>query len=159
MAPSSVPGRTAMCRPDGSAVLDAARELAYGEAQLTGMTKLRDKTGVAPRNRKSGRRKSTPPSSPPAEPERRRCPVVGIGASAGGLAASEAFFRAMAPDSGVAFVLIQHLDPTHESLTSELLRKCTTMPVVQVDQETHVEPNRVYVIAPNRYLSIENGTP
>jgi two-component system, chemotaxis family, CheB/CheR fusion protein len=59
--------------------------------------------------------------------------VVGIGASAGGLVASEAFFRAMVPDSGVAFVLIQHLDPTHESLTPELLRKCTTMPVIQVD--------------------------
>ena len=84
--------------------------------------------------------------------------MVGIGASAGGLAASEAFFRAMAPDSGVAFVLIQHLDPTHESLTPELLGKCTTMPVVQVDRETRVEPNRVYVIAPNRYLTIEDGT-
>ena len=83
--------------------------------------------------------------------------MVGIGASAGGLAASEAFFRAMAPESGIAFVLIQHLDPTHESLTPELLRKCTTMPVVQVDRETQVEPNRVYVIAPNRYLSIEGG--
>jgi len=124
---------------------------------LTGKTKLGDKIGVAPRDRKYGRQKSTRPSSSPAEPERQRCPVVGIGASAGGLAASEAFFRAMAPDSGVAFVLIQHLDPTHESLTPELLRKCTSMPVVQVDRGTQVEPNRVYVIAPNRYLSIEDG--
>src|ERR1700751_2990348 len=99
--------------------------------QLTGETKLGDKTGVAPRDRKSGRQKSTRPSSSPAEPERQSCPVVGIGASAGGLAASGAFFRAMAPDSGVAFVLIQHLDPTHESLTPELLRKCTSRPVVQ----------------------------
>jgi two-component system CheB/CheR fusion protein len=123
---------------------------------LTGKTKLRDKTDVAPRDRKNGRQR-THPSSSPAEQKRRRCPVVGIGASAGGLAASDAFFRAMAPVSGVAFVLIQHLDPTHESLTPELLRKCTTLPVVQVDCETQVEPNRVYVIAPNRYLSIGDG--
>jgi two-component system CheB/CheR fusion protein len=84
--------------------------------------------------------------------------VVGIGASAGGLAAFESFFRAMPPDSGAAFVLIQHLDPTHESLTAELLAKHTRMPVVQVERDTPVEPDRVYVIPPNKYLSIERGT-
>jgi two-component system CheB/CheR fusion protein len=87
-----------------------------------------------------------------------RCPVVGIGASAGGLATFESFFRATPPDSGAAFVLIQHLDPTHESLTAELLTKHTRMPVVQVEGDTPVEPDHVYVIPPNKYLSIERGT-
>src|SRR5215471_470459 len=84
--------------------------------------------------------------------------VVGIGASAGGLATFESFFRAMPPDSGAAFVVIQHLDPTHQSLTAELLSKHARMPVVQVEHDTPAGPDRVYVIPPNRYLSIDNGT-
>ena len=84
--------------------------------------------------------------------------VVGLGASAGGLAAFESFFRAMPPDSGAAFVVIQHLDPTHQSLTAELLSKHARMPVVQVEHDTPAGPDRVYVIPPNRYLSIDNGT-
>ncbi len=87
-----------------------------------------------------------------------RCPVVGIGASAGGLAAFEAFFCAMPPDSGAAFALIQHLDPTHVSLTAELLAKHTAMPVVQVEGDTPVERDHVYVIPPNKYLTIERST-
>src|SRR5215471_17503650 len=87
-----------------------------------------------------------------AQPERGTCLVVGIGASAGGLATFESFFRAMPPDSGAAFVLIQHLDPTHQSLTAELLAKHTRMPVVQVERDTPVEPDHVYVIPPNKYL-------
>src|SRR5579871_1070442 len=86
-----------------------------------------------------------------------RCPVVGMGASAGGLASFEAFFRAMPPDSGAVFVLIQHLDPTRESLTAELVAKHTRMPVVQVERDTPVEANHVYVIPPNKYLTIEHG--
>jgi two-component system, chemotaxis family, CheB/CheR fusion protein len=60
----------------------------------------------------------------------------------------------MPPDSGMAFVLIQHLDPAHESLTAELLGRHTKMSVVQVKREMSVEPNHVYVIPPNKYLSI-----
>jgi two-component system CheB/CheR fusion protein len=84
-------------------------------------------------------------------------PVVGIGASAGGLNAFKKFFAGMPGDSGMSFVLIQHLDPTHESLTAELLGKHTTMSVVQVESDMRVEPNHVYVIPPNRYLSISSG--
>ena len=87
-----------------------------------------------------------------------RCPVVGMGASAGGLASFESFFRAMPPRSGLAFVLIQHLDPTHASLTAELVAKHTSMPVVQLAGDTLVEPEHVYVIPPNKYLSIEGST-
>jgi two-component system, chemotaxis family, CheB/CheR fusion protein len=83
--------------------------------------------------------------------------MVGMGASAGGLEAFTRFFRTMPPDSGMAFVVVQHLDPTHESLTAELLGKHTTMPVRQVAGDTTVESNHVYVIPPNRDLGIGEG--
>lgn len=85
-------------------------------------------------------------------------PIVGIGASAGGLDAFKKFFSAMPADSGLAFVLIQHLDPTRESLTAELVGTYTRMRVVQVEDEIRVEPNRVYVIPPNAYLSVRERT-
>jgi two-component system, chemotaxis family, CheB/CheR fusion protein len=80
-----------------------------------------------------------------------------MGASAGGLDAFTRFFRALPPDSGMAFVLVQHLDPTHESLTAELLGRQTWMPVRQVSGDTPVEADRVYVIPPNKDLSIHQG--
>lgn len=82
--------------------------------------------------------------------------VVGIGASAGGLEACKAFFHAMPADSGLAFVVIQHLDPNHESLMAEILAKTTTMPVTQVTESVTVTPNHVYLIAPNTHLTIQN---
>lgn len=84
--------------------------------------------------------------------------VVGIGASAGGLDAFRKFFTAVPDDTGMAFVLIQHLDPTHESLTAELLGNYTRMSVVQVGEEMRVEPNHVYVIPPNKFLTISGKT-
>jgi len=84
-------------------------------------------------------------------------PIVGIGASAGGLEAFKKFFSTMPPDSGMAFVLVQHLDPTHESLTAELLGKITSMNVEQIVGDTPVRPNHVYVIPPNKYLALQQG--
>ncbi|MBI3784601.1 MAG: PAS domain-containing protein [Deltaproteobacteria bacterium] len=81
-------------------------------------------------------------------------PIVGIGASAGGLDAFKKFFGGMPADSGAAFVLIQHLDPTRDSLTAELVGTYTRMPVVQAEDGMRIEANRVYVIPPNAYLSI-----
>ena len=85
-------------------------------------------------------------------------PIVGIGASAGGLDAFKKFFSALPADSGAAFVLIQHLDPTRESLTANLVGTSTRMRVVQVEDGMGVEANRVYVIPPNTYLSIRKRT-
>ena len=85
------------------------------------------------------------------------CVVVGIGASAGGLEAYKHFLREMPVDSGVALVLVQHLDPTHESLMVELLSKYTSMPVLQVKDATSIEPNHVYMIPPNRFIKIADG--
>ena len=84
-------------------------------------------------------------------------PVVGIGASAGGLEALEKLFGAMPPDSGMAFVVIQHLDPTRQSHMVELLGRRTQMDVVAVRKAAPVRPNCVYMILPNREVTIRNG--
>jgi two-component system, chemotaxis family, CheB/CheR fusion protein len=84
-------------------------------------------------------------------------PIVGIGASAGGLEAFEQFFTNMPPDTGMAFVLIQHLDPTHKSILTDLIRRYTSMNVVQIQDGRKVEPNTIFVIPPNRYIGILHG--
>jgi two-component system CheB/CheR fusion protein len=83
--------------------------------------------------------------------------VAGIGASAGGLDAFKKFLAAMPPDSGIAFVLVPHLDPAHESLMAQLLTRHTAMPVVEASDGMAVEANHVYVIPPNRYITIHGG--
>ncbi len=84
-------------------------------------------------------------------------PVVGIGASAGGLEAFIEFFGAMPDDSGIAFVLIQHLPPDRESLMASILTKHTRMPVHEVEDGMPVDANHVYVIRPGHTLTIEGG--
>lgn len=88
----------------------------------------------------------------------RRTPIVGIGASAGGLEAMELFLHGVPRTSGLAFVVIQHLDPNYKGILPELLQRHTTMPVVQIQDGMKVEPDHVYVIPPNRDLSILHGT-
>ncbi len=85
-------------------------------------------------------------------------PIVGIGASAGGLEAFEQFFRHIPPDCGMAFVLVPHLDPSHASLLSEILQRTTTMPVVEATDQMVLTPDRVHVIPPNRDMAIFHGT-
>jgi two-component system, chemotaxis family, CheB/CheR fusion protein len=84
-------------------------------------------------------------------------PVVGIGASAGGLESFEGFFRNMASDSGIAFVLVSHLDPSHASMLTDILQRCTKMPVREAQNNMVIEPNHVYVIPPNWDMSIFHG--
>jgi two-component system CheB/CheR fusion protein len=84
-------------------------------------------------------------------------PIVGIGASAGGLHALERMFAALPEKPGAAFVVIQHLDPTRASLTSEILSRHSKIPFVEVHDTPHVEANTAYVIPPGKYLSIANG--
>jgi two-component system CheB/CheR fusion protein len=84
-------------------------------------------------------------------------PVVGIGASAGGLDAFMKFFKAMPADGGVAFVLVPHLDPKHESLMVELLARQTAMPVLEAGEGETIEVNHVYIIPPNKFLAIKDG--
>ena len=84
-------------------------------------------------------------------------PIVGIGASAGGLEVLELFLKNVPVDSGMAFVIVQHLDPTHKGILAELLQRVTPMKVSQVKDRTRVQPDRVYVIPPNKDLSILHG--
>lgn len=82
---------------------------------------------------------------------------MAIGASAGGLEAFEQFFQACPVDTGLAFVLVPHLDPGHQSLLTEILQRSTAMPVVEAADQMVVEPDHVYIIAPNREMAILNG--
>ena len=84
-------------------------------------------------------------------------PVVGIGASAGGLEACRKLIGALPAGNGVAFILVQHLDPTHESMMVDLLAGYTTMPVRQAVDGMQLQPDHFYVIPPGTYLSVENG--
>jgi two-component system CheB/CheR fusion protein len=84
-------------------------------------------------------------------------PIVGLGASAGGLEALKKFLQSMPADSGMAFVIVQHLDPGHRSILTELLAKASPMPVREVVEGVRVQPNRVYVIPPNTSMEIALG--
>lgn len=83
--------------------------------------------------------------------------VVGVGASAGGLKALQAFFEALPGNTGMAYVVITHLHPEHESHMAELLQRHTHMPVRQVDGLLHLERDHIYVIPPNRGLVMEDS--
>ncbi len=85
-------------------------------------------------------------------------PIVGIGTSAGGLEALEQFFRRVPKGSGLAYVVIQHLDPTHKGILPELLGRFSDMRVFEVNSRMQVKPNCVYVIPPNKDLSILRGS-
>jgi two-component system CheB/CheR fusion protein len=106
--------------------------------------------------------RATPPASrtpavPTSVPVTAACPIVGVGASAGGLEAIEAFLKNVPADSGMAFVILQHLDPTHKGMMAELLQRATGMKVVQVKDRTKVRPDCVYVLPPNKDMSILHG--
>src|ERR1035437_3330678 len=79
-------------------------------------------------------------------------PIVGIGASAGGLEALEQFLKHVPADSGMAFVIVQHLDPTSKGFMSELLQRASGLRVIQVKDRTAVQPDCVYVIPPNKEI-------
>src|SRR5581483_1403979 len=84
-------------------------------------------------------------------------PIVGIGASAGGLEAFAQLLAALPENSGMAFVLVQHLDPQHESLLAEILAPATRMPVQTVNDGIEVQPDHVYVIPPNSSMELCDG--
>jgi chemotaxis methyl-accepting protein methylase len=84
-------------------------------------------------------------------------PIIGIGASAGGLEALEQFLKQVPAGSGMAFVIVQHLDPTRKGIMPELLQRATGMKVIQVKDRTRTQPDCVYVIPPNKDMSILHG--
>src|SRR5262245_14161379 len=101
------------------------------------------------REKKSARTKRTSDSS---------CPIVGIGGSAGGYEAASELLKHLPPKSGMAFVIVQHLDPHHASNLPKLLGKTTQMPVIEISGQIKPDPDTVYVLPPNRDLVYKNGT-
>lgn len=91
------------------------------------------------------------------EKEQNDFPIVGVGSSAGGLEAMELFLKNMPEESGMAFVVVQHLDPTYVGVLPEILQRTTAMTVLQITDQLEVKPNHVYVIPPNKSLAILKG--
>ena len=112
-----------------------------------------------PSQAKSGRRRLSGEDrvTPDASPRPVDFPVVGIGASAGGLEACTKLLGALPSDNGMAFILVQHLDPRHESMMAELLAHRTSMTVVQAADGMLLEREHLYIIPPGTYLSVSNG--
>jgi PAS domain S-box-containing protein len=107
------------------------------------------------RNPKGGRL-SLPKNA--AKAGKRLFPIVGVGASAGGLEAFTLLLKHLPVNTGMGFVLVQHLDPLHESALTELLSRATSMVVKEVTDRLQVEPDCVYVIPPNTRMEIKRGT-
>jgi two-component system, chemotaxis family, CheB/CheR fusion protein len=104
-----------------------------------------------------GNAPSTPPTEPGIVPSSVDFPVVGIGASAGGLPALVRLFENMPAVHEMAFVVILHLSPKHPSSAAAILQRATRMPVIQVTSQVKIEPGNVYVIAPNQHMSMMDG--
>jgi two-component system CheB/CheR fusion protein len=119
--------------------------------------KNRRKTTSRPHGSQTRRVRRTAIPQGRTPPDRGRPAVVGIGASAGGLEALKAFFGAMPPKTGLVFVVVVHLDPTHESLLPELLSHTTGLTVEQARDRQPLEIDHVYVIPPNRTLTVDQG--
>ena len=104
---------------------------------------------------------SSPPppkrAGPAAELALPSFPIVGIGCSAGGLGALEKLFAHVPPQSGMAFVVVQHLSPDHTSALAQLLQRSTTMPVVDVQDGVCIRPDCVYTIPPSKNMIFQNG--
>ncbi len=92
-----------------------------------------------------------------ARPQSNSFPIVGVGASAGGLEAFTIFLKALSPRPGMAFVLIPHLDPSRESAFTQILARTTAIPVIEAKDKMPVRPNHIYVIPPNCDLTIRHG--
>jgi two-component system, chemotaxis family, CheB/CheR fusion protein len=118
------------------------------------MTSKNNKKILQSPTTKTRKKPSQPEAKQPIEPTNRaqELTIVGIGASAGGLTALNSFFDELAPDTGMAFVVVTHLHPEHESHMAELLQRHTQMPTLQVTERIKVQPNHVYVIPPNRSI-------
>ncbi len=124
-------------------------------AKKKSAVKMKTATKKAPvKQTKASNRKKRPTAKPKTAAD---YPIVGLGASAGGLEALEAFFSHMPSDSGIGFVIIQHLSPKHKSIMGSLLSKSTQMPVLDMKDGMKVKPNCVYLNPPNKNVVIING--
>ncbi len=117
----------------------------------------RAKKAKAPAKKTIKRTQSSSPVDVEQTPQNKQFPIVGIGASAGGLEAFNQLLNALPPDTGMGFVVVQHLAPNHESMLTEILSKSTLMPVAEVRDGVAVAPDSVYVIPPNTNMALLHG--
>jgi two-component system CheB/CheR fusion protein len=110
-----------------------------------------------PAQKRSPAKAENPQRSSRAIDYSHRFPVVGIGASAGGIEAATTLFKELSPNLGIAYVLVFHLDPARESAVTQILARATHMPVVEVKDGMRVQPDHVYVIPPNCEMTIDDG--
>ncbi|MFN0035760.1 MAG: chemotaxis protein CheB, partial [Saprospiraceae bacterium] len=103
------------------------------------------------------KKKPLPPTLAGLPKKEKPVPIVAIGASAGGLEAMTLLLKHLSPDTGMAYVYIQHLDPDHASMLSTILARHTSMPVQEAAHLMKVEPNHVYVIPPNKSMESIDG--
>ena len=115
---------------------------------------MKKKSSSPHRPLNSGKTVSPKIAAPPAS---HGFPIVGIGASAGGLEALEQFLGHVPAGSGMAFVVVTHLDPTRKGIMPELPQRATKMKVFQIRDRTEIQPDCVYVIPPNKDLSLLHG--
>ncbi len=101
--------------------------------------------------------KASNASQPAAHPSKHKFPVVGLGASAGGIQALKDFFRQVPQKSGMAYVVILHMSPEHESKLAEILQVTSPIPVTQVKEREEIKPDHVYVVPPDRNLAMSDG--
>jgi two-component system CheB/CheR fusion protein len=118
------------------------------------VARARTSTGQKNSDTKSPDEQSPEPNA--AKSDGDLFPIVGVGASAGGLEAFTRLVEHLPTDTGMAFVLVQHLDPEHESKLPQLLGRVAKVPVLEVINNTRVKPNHVYVIPPNKSMTIES---
>lgn len=118
-----------------------------GGKQVKAKASAKEKLGIAPKLQ-----------SKPGPAAQNDFLIVAIGASAGGIEAFTDLMSTLPPDTGMAFVLIQHLDPNHRSLLTELISKKTSMSAKEVANGMAIEPDHVYVIPPNATMSVSNHT-
>ena len=106
---------------------------------------------------KSPKKEEVNPGSSPMKPSSDEFFIVGLGASAGGIQAFQEFFHQVPLKSGMAYVVILHLSPDHDSKLAQVLQSTTKMPVTQVNEKVKVEPDHVYVVPPNQHLTMQDG--
>lgn len=110
------------------------------------------------KRKKGGDKRAKTGAGKSARPQRGAFPVVGIGASAGGLEAVKELFADLPPDTGMAFVFIQHLDPTHASSLPEILSRFAKIPVVETSHDLRLKPDRIFIIPPDKDIRVSKAT-
>src|ERR1043165_404360 len=123
-------------------------------------TKRQRRASTLPKTRAGGRkiRTQSPPRRDASPKQNVICPIVGIGGSAGGFEAAKELLEHLPTKTGMAFVIVQHLDPHHSSKLASLLGRATSMPVVEVASTLQPEPDHVYVQPPDKCVICKNGS-